>query len=263
MAACGHTSGISIFTRFALLIDSVYVAHHNSTSTVIMFKRSLFNSKISKPCLALNFYLVLNTVIIKAFELAAKSENVLESKIALKSKSTQKSETDLKSVEIIEQISDEIEQSQIDTFEWRQAYRRRWTKSPSSGNSREQLEQEQDDDNLLNSLSVQKQQFSFRKIPVESPISLLLELNNAVSSETRFGDDFRDVMISGEYTERGSFDENLLKLTVQQILMLQNYGCWCPKLVKDKKSDAFCGETVDKKFTNFLTTDKFDKIILL
>ena len=44
---------------------------------------------------------------------------------------------------------------------------------------------------------------------------------------------------------RGNFDENLLKLTVQKILELQNYGCWCPKLVKEKKSDALCGETVD------------------
>ena len=143
-------------------------------------------------------------------------------------------------IEIIEQDLKDVEENQQATFEWRQAYRRRWTQVDANKISDEQLEQKVNDDNLLNSLSVQKAQFSFRKIPVESPISLLLELNNEIES-------FRDVMTSGEYVERGNFDENLMKLTVQQILMLQNYGCWCPKLVKDKKSDAFCGETIDRK----------------
>ena len=86
-------------------------------------------------------------------------------------------------VEIIEQV--DIEKNQIDTFEWRQAYRRRWSRPNIAQRSisQEQLDQTKNDDNLLNSLSVKKQQFSFRKIPVESPISLLLELNNAVESQ--------------------------------------------------------------------------------
>ena len=99
-------------------------------------------------------------------------------------------------VEIIEQV--DIEKNQIDTFEWRQAYRRRWSRPNIAQRSisQEQLDQTKNDDNLLNSLSVKKQQFSFRKIPVESPISLLLELNNAVESQINVD---RDVMTSGEY----------------------------------------------------------------